>query len=68
MARSQDQKRWRENSDKQRVEVYLPAKMPTSLDVLASEHGASRAGVIAQLFNNQRQTTPRSPEQGLQLA
>ncbi|AWN17754.1 hypothetical protein [Salinisphaera sp. LB1] len=52
------QKRWRENSGKKRIEVYLPVDTLAMLDGLASERGLSRAGVIAQLISDQRQAAP----------
>ena len=53
MARAQDQKRWRDNSGKKRVEVYLPEDTAAILDRLVSERGQSRAAIIAALIDAQ---------------
>ncbi|MDA3919936.1 MAG: ribbon-helix-helix domain-containing protein [Salinisphaera sp.] len=71
MARAQDQKRWRDNSDRRRVEVYLPVDTLTALDKLASERGQSRAGVIAHLLTDmpaQSATEPQSAGYSLRKA
>lgn len=50
MARAQDQRRWRTNTDRQRIEVYLPVDKLTALDELARARGVSRATVIDDLI------------------
>lgn len=62
MARAKDQARWRQKSDRRRVEVYLPAEIAERLDALAAERGESRAAVIAALVSGETASQERESE------
>lgn len=50
MAKAQYQRRWRQNSGKKPVQVYLHEDTLAQLDALASERGQSRAQVLTDLI------------------
>jgi hypothetical protein len=50
MSRAERQAKWRQRSDRKRVEVNLPVDAAARLDDLAAERGQSRANVLADLL------------------
>lgn len=67
MARAQDQKRWRDKSDRKRIEVYLPVDSVTALDALTAESGQSRSAAIMSLIAAQRETNQAATQPAYQL-
>lgn len=57
MSRAARQKRWRDNSGKQRVEVYLPTHIVARLDTMEG----SRAEAIAALVQAAKSSTSSQP-------
>ncbi len=51
MARSEDQKRWREKHDKKRIEVYLPADLVEAIDkkIQSASLSLSGRGAVIEL-------------------
>lgn len=50
MARAEDQRRWRAQTDRKRVEVYLPVDTLDALDAQAAARGVTRATVLGDLI------------------
>jgi hypothetical protein len=62
MARTQDQQRWRSNTCRKRIEVYLPPDVVDRLDALATERGQKRPAVIAALIDSAAPAAEAAPE------
>lgn len=62
MARTQDQQRWRSNTCRKRIEVYLPPDVVNRLDALATERGQKRPAVIAALIDSAAPAAEAAPE------
>ena len=62
MASAENQKRWRQNNGKKRIELYLPVDTLAKLDALASERALSRADAITQLVSDQGYKAPAEAE------
>lgn len=62
MARARDQKRWRANTRRKRIEVYLSPETADRLDALACERGQKRPAVIAALIDDAAPSASPPPE------
>lgn len=61
MARARDQKRWRDNTTRRRIEVYLPPDTVAALDAMPGSRAQAIAALVETASNAEPSTTGSRP-------